>query len=140
MGNKIKPTYYVYKESFNDNEIEKFNIFDHWRFLGHIENIFKKRPTKEQAAEEIKNCLFYFYGSKCEYEIIITSFPCYINNEELDKIEEEKLKHKREYGYYPYINQVKPTIGEKVDIRQQVLLNWDIFFDYVWNFYNKEKE
>ena len=129
--------YYVYKESFNSKKIEKFNIFNNWRFLEDIEKLFKNKPTKEQAADEIRRCLFYYYGSKCEYEIIITSWPCYISNEELNRVNEEKLRYKREYGHYPYVNNIVPTVGEKIDIRQQVLMNWDIFFDYVWNYYNK---
>lgn len=129
--------YYVYKESFNSKKIEKFNVFNNWRFLEDIEKLFKNKPTKEQAADEIKRYLFYYYGSKCEYEIIITSWPCYISNEELDKVNEEKLRYKREYGHYSYVNNIVPTVGEKIDIRQQVLMNWDIFFDYVWNYYNK---
>ena len=129
--------YYVYKESFNSKKIEKFNVFNNWKFLEDIEKLFKNKPTKEQAADEIKRYLFYYYGSKCEYEIIITSWPCYISNEELDKVNEEKLRYKREYGHYSYVNNIVPTVGEKIDIRQQVLMNWDIFFDYVWNYYNK---
>ena len=129
--------YYVYKESFNSKKIEKFNIFNNWRFLEDIEKLFKNKPTKEQAADEIRRYLFYYYGSKCEYEIIITSWPCYISNEELNRVNEEKLRYKRKYGHYPYVNNIVPTVGEKIDIRQQVLMNWDIFFDYVWNYYNK---
>ena len=32
-----------------------------------------------------------------------------------------------------YRNIIKLEVAEKVDIYDQVLLNWDIFIEYLWN-------
>ena len=42
-------------------------------------------------------------------------------------------KHKDKYGTdYVRIN-VSPDTGIKIDIYEQVMNNWDLFLDYVWN-------
>lgn len=70
----------------------------------------------------------YYFWSKCEYEVIITSFPMYINQEELEIINNSDRKYK--------IN-IEPDVGVKVDIYSQIMNNFEVFVDYVWN--NKDK-
>ena len=70
-----------------------------------FEKHLKECPDKEIFAKELKSSLMYYVWSKSEYEIIISPW-CGGRN----------------------------TKDKKVDIYSQVMLNWDKFVDYVWNF------
>lgn len=99
--------WYVYRENYNTKEIEIFNIFNNTRFKNEIINLINDKLTKEEFKEKIRSLLFYYYAFKCEHEVVITSFPYRIKDNEL-------------------------TIGRKIDIYQQVMLNWDAFIEYLW--------
>lgn len=58
---------------------------------------------KNEFAEAVKRDLLYYFWSKCEYEIVITGWPNVEDN------------------------------LEKVDAYGQVMLNFDIFIDYLWS-------
>ena len=126
-------TYYVYRENFNTKKIEKYNVLND----GIIDE-FKKRTKKqhiidkEQFAEMAEQVLMYHYWSKSEWEIILTSWPPHIKVEELSKLNSEVEKYQRSYGHEPYSLTVNLSIDEKIDVYDQVMLNWDIFIDYVW--------
>lgn len=123
----------VYRYNFNNKEIEVFNIFDHISFINSVKEILKKYrdktyQDKTEFSEELRKELLYYFWSKCEYEVIITSFPVYINQEELERINNSDRKYK--------IN-IEPDVGVKVDIYSQVMNNFEVFVDYVWN--NKDE-
>ena len=123
----------VFCHNVNKNKIEIFNIFNHWKFSEDVQKSLKKFKDKDEFAEQLRRYLFYYFCSKCEYEIIITSFPTYITMNELDRLNHERWTHKDRYGTdYVRIN-VSPDTGAKIDIYTQVMNNWDIFLDYVWN-------
>ena len=63
---------------------------------------YAKHKDIEKLKAEIKSWAMYCFWSKCEYEIILTSFP-----------ERKDFKQK------------------KVDVYQQLMLNWDSFVEYV---------
>lgn len=126
----------VYRHDFNRKTIEKFNIFDHGRFTEDVNRLLKGDVTKEEFAADLKHKIRYYFWSKCEYETILTSWPCYIDKEELDRLNFEYEDYNKKYRHYPYKINVAPDIGEKVDVADQVFLNWNIFVDYVWS--NKE--
>lgn len=55
----------VYRIADNRDEVETFNVFDHFYFLeGCAKAAKEKEITKEQFSERIKSELFYYYGSK----------------------------------------------------------------------------
>ena len=95
----------VYVESFNQKEIVPYNIFTHYGFNEDVKKIYKKYKNDfETFSEEVKTSLMYYFWSKCEWEIILSDWPS------------------------------SPTspIEKKVDVYDQVMLNWDIFIQYVW--------
>lgn len=120
----------VYRHNFNTREIEVFNIFDHASFYESIKKLFKKYKDKTEFAENLRKELLYYFWSKYEYEVIITTFPVYVDKKELQEIknnqDQENIKR--------YIT---PEVGIKADIYSQVMNNFDIFVDYVWN--NKQE-
>ena len=98
----------VYFEDFNRNEIIVRNVFElSSTFIENCQKNYKKnKDNKEVFLEELKHHLMYSYWSKCEYEVIISAWP-------------PSPPHK------------KPC-EIKVDIYDQVMLNWNLFSEYVW--------
>lgn len=95
----------VYIGGFNSRKIEIINIFDHVGFLDDCrKNAKKNNKDREAFVERLRGDLMYHFWSKCEWEIIIDHWP---HNDHFE--------------------------DKKVDVYNQVNLNWDIFSDYVWN-------
>lgn len=105
-------TWNVYQQDFNIRKIIIFNIFENSRFEEEVKNLLEvSNIDKDTFSKKLNSILFYYYASRCEYEIGITSWPpCAIDKETNE-----------------------PKIYEKVDIYQQVKLNWDAFVDYIWS-------
>jgi len=96
--------WYIYVEDWNTNEINSYNIFEHSNFWKDcIKNAKKNKNNKEHFIEDLKNDLMYYFWSKSEYEIVLS----------------------------PWLgaNRVKE---KKIDVYDQIKLNWDRFVDYVW--------
>ena len=94
----------VFVSDFNHKEIKTFNVFDHWRFLEDCtKNAQKNSKDFAAFADRLYRDLGYYFGSKCEWEVIITDWP---------------------------------TSGKcetKIDVHDQVMLNWEQFCNYVWS-------
>ena len=130
----------VFYHDINKQKITTFNIFNHWKFDEDVQKSLKKFKDKYEFAEQLRRDLMYYFWSKCEYEVIITSFPTYITMNELDRLNEDRWLHKDRYGTdYMHIN-VSPETGAKIDIYEQVMNNFDIFADYVWNSKKRRNE
>lgn len=102
--------WYAYYESWSKGEIVPFNIFDHGRLLEDLQKAMKKIHVREDIPEEkeeflkiLKRDLMYYYWSKCEWEIILSAW---INSDRVKEI--------------------------KIDVYDQIMLNWHIFSEYVW--------
>lgn len=123
----------VYCCNANRNEIEVFNIFDHIRFKEDVLENLKKYKEKERFAMSLKLDLFYYFGDKYEWEAVISSWPPYITNDEIDKILNERSTHNTKYGKDSRFFNVDLITGLKIDVCTQVMNNFDIFLNYVWN-------
>lgn len=99
-----KLTWNVIYHSVNEDRIKTFNIFDHGGFHEDLKKLYRKYPAKEKFAEELRKSLGYYFRSKCEWEIIIGPWCGGRHTEEI-----------------------------KVDVYWQVMNNWEIFLDYIWN-------
>ena len=64
----------------------------------------------------------YAFWSKSEYEVIITSWPPHIEKEEFERLAKEDIR---------YRTWVNLSIGEKIDIYNQVMINWEAFKLYL---------
>lgn len=123
----------VYMDDPNKKSIELFNIFDHGRFTDDVRKSLNKCDTKEELAESLRKNLLYYYWSKAEWEIVITPWVPSIGMAELDRLNAEREETRKKYNREPYSLYVNPDICEKVDVYSQVMLNWDVFVDYVWS-------
>ena len=96
--------WFVYIENINARRIEKYNIFNHSGFLDDCKNALNKFSNdKESFLRVVRSSLRYYYWSKCEWEIVLSDWP-----------PSETFKK------------------EKIDVYSQVVLNWDIFSEYIW--------
>jgi hypothetical protein len=94
----------VFVENFNRGVIEKYNIFQYESFVKEIKNMKKKSSSKEEFEKMLDRELMYRFGSKCEWEIVLSDWP-----------PSERFKKK------------------KIDVYEQIHMNWEVFVDYVWN-------
>ena len=96
--------WYVYYHSWNEDKIEPFNVFDHGSFLEDCKKNAKKNIHDYDAfCEQLRRDAMYYYWSKCEWEIIIA----------------------------PWIPR-KEDIDIKIDVYDQLRLNWEAFCKYTW--------
>ena len=122
----------VYVE--NNGKIEVRNVFE---LSGAFDKGLKELTKKEYAFEDFKEALkretMYAYWSKCEYETCITDVFCSVDYAEIRRLNEESEKRAR----YKYDVDLK--VCKKIDVYEQLALNWDKFVEYVWrNLYNKQ--
>ena len=123
----------VFVSNFNTDKIEVHNVFDHYRFMKDLVKIKKKcNDDFNRFSEEVKRSLMYCYWSKCEWEIIITSFPPYINEKEFLRLNEERNERIEKYGRFIRTD-VDLITGKKIDVYDQVMMNWNNFINYLWN-------
>lgn len=111
---KTKLCWNVYVENINRQKIEVYNIFEHGGFMEDLIKAKKEyqkniklegleKSPKEIFEEQVRRALLYHYWSKCEWEIILTSWPPSSNFND-----------------------------EKIDVYSQVMNNKQIFMDYVF--------
>lgn len=125
--------YNVYLEDFNNKCIKTINIFDHASFYNSLLRIKREQKDNfEKFSEEVKKSLMYNFWSKSEYEVVITSWPPYVESEEIDRLIKNRDDHTEKWGNF-YRTDVRLMVGDKIDIYDQVLLNWDIFIKYLWD-------
>lgn len=95
----------VYVGNFNTGKIETHNVFDHFRVWQDLCKAARKYKDSERPLfeEEVRKTMMYYYWSKCEWEVIIDHWPHSDRRKDL-----------------------------KVDVYDQVRLNWGIFCDYLW--------
>jgi hypothetical protein len=122
----------VYEQESNSREIKVFNIFNHHSFNESVKRLKRQKLPKDEFAVQLKRELMYYFWSKCEYEVVVTTFPPYITEQELDRVNKEQVVHFNKYGRYPKHLDITPETAKKIDIYDQVCLNWDVFVDYVW--------
>ena len=122
----------VYYRDINTRQIKVWNIFNHSSFREEVINLKKKKLQKWEFAKRLERKVLYYFWSKFEWEIVLTSFPPYIDKKELDRLNSEYENFNTMYGHYPLRIDVCPETYEKIDIYEQVHLNWDVFVNYVW--------
>lgn len=98
--------YNVIFEDWNKQEITTYNIFNHYKFREEVIAALKNFSSKEIFEEEIRKSLFYYFCSKCEWEVVVSSFP------------------------------ENCGISKKIDVYWQVRNNWEIFINYLLSFKN----
>ena len=124
----------VYREDWNNKSIKPWNIFKHSSFCAEVETLIdaaKHGLNRENFEKEIKRHLMYYFWSKSEYEIVLTSWPPYITDDERIRLNAEAEENAAK-GRGNRIHNICPYVAEKIDVYEQVMLNFDHFIDYLW--------
>lgn len=100
-----------------NGKVEQHNVFEHNGFWGDLVKAYKKckreKETPEARAkfeETVRRDLMYYYWSKCEWEVVVSHWPPHIEDEK--RFAEKSIK---------------------VDVYDQIEMNWDHFIEYVWS-------
>ena len=101
----------VYYHDVNKQKIVQRDIFDNSYTKEQVFNFLNESSTKEDFAKKLKSFLIYHYWSRSEYEILIGPWCGGRDTKEI-----------------------------KVDIYSQIMMNWEVFLNYVWSFSQKEEE
>ena len=128
-----KLSWFVYCE--RNGRIEKHDIFEngYWEFEARA--ILNETNTFDEWNEKFRIRLMAQYWSRCEYELLLVEWPTTISVAALEKMTEEVESYIKDYGHLPYrVNAQLPKSTVKIDIYNQLLLNWDIFTHYVWDY------
>ncbi len=104
---KYNLSWKAFYHNFNARRIEEYNVLNDGFVNGLMERLPKKKSdiTYEVFKEKLRAELLYRYWCKCEWEVVLSAFPP-------SKDGEEK---------------------RKVDIYQQVMLNFEIFCKYAYD-------
>lgn len=107
------PIWQAYYYAFNQSKIRPFNVFLHSSYYKDLYDLLRKykrierqtgKVDMEQFSDAVKHITMYYYWSKCEWEVIISGWPpSSLRTEEI-----------------------------KVDVYDQLALNWDAFINYIW--------
>ena len=103
--------WFVFVEDINSKRIKVYNIFEHKDFMEDCDDAWKDYINDEHRdfskfKKDIESNLMYYFCSKCEWEIVLSDFP---PSDSFQK--------------------------KKIDVYQQVKINWDIFIDYLFSWY-----
>lgn len=123
----------VYREDFCTRDIIVYNVFNHGSFNDSVKKLMKKKLSKDDFAEALRKEVGYYFWCRSEYEITVCSSPTYVENDSVEKLIDERDKFKRDNGKYPCVSYVKLKSAQKIDISDQLHLNWEAFVDYVYS-------
>ena len=116
----------VYIHDMSVGEIKPYNVFTHSSFSKEIDELLKEYMSYDEFSAKLKSIAQYYFWSKAEYEIVVTSWIPHISNEELDRLNSDRDCRK---GHLYYVNL---DVENKVDVYDQLHLNWEHFVEYVW--------
>ena len=96
----------VYRFNINKQKIEVFNIFDHYSFKEYVKKaLIKYENSRDEFSKLLKAELRYYFWCKAEHEVIVT---CWVGGD-------------------------REKVNKKIDIYDQMMMNWDKFVDYIWD-------
>lgn len=102
--------WFVFVEDINKKRIKVYNIFEHKDFMEDCddawEDYINEHRDFSKFKKDIESNLMYYFWSKCEWEIVLSDFP---PSDSFQK--------------------------KKIDVYQQVKINWDKFIDYLFSWY-----
>ena len=101
-------TWNVFTFDFNSKKLKIYNVLSHTLFVESVEKRAKELyrdnlPDYTKFREYVRLELQYYFWSKCEWELVMSPWPPHEDDE-----------------------------GEKIDVYDQVMLNFDQFYKYLY--------
>lgn len=125
-------------EDFNSHKIIDYDIFKGGYWERTARELKTEFPDRKEWEDHFRTKLMSMYWARAEYEVVITSWPPFIEVNENQKLQDEVIEREKIWGSKPYRINITPTVARKIDIFEQLNMNWDIFIDYVWRNINVE--
>lgn len=115
-----RPYWRVYIKDFGQKCIEKYNIFNHDEFWDMCNimwiDVHDHNPEistqKTEFQYAIQNELAYFFENKHEWEVVLTT----------------TIKDSNDFN------------NITIDVYSQIMMNYGIFINYLWTWFEKHKE
>lgn len=109
-------TWNVFTFNFNTKKLNIYNVLSHTLFVESVERRAKELygdnlPDYIKFKEYVKLELQYYFWSKCEYEVLLSAWP---PNENIE--------------------------DKKIDVYDQVMLNFEQFYNYLYHNLFGDKE
>lgn len=122
----------VIMEDPNQQKIIYYDLFkgNHWITVAR--ELKLQYPIFQAWSDAFRQKLMSQYWSRCEYEVVVTSWPPYINVEDIKKLQDEVEEKEKKWGNKPLRVNITPTVAKKIDIFEQLDANWAVFSQYVW--------
>ena len=110
MSDNSELKWFVFVEDINKKRIKVYNIFEHKDFMEDCDDAWKDYKNEHhdfsKFQKDIDSVLMYYFWCKCEWEMVLSNFP---PSDSFQK--------------------------KKIDVYQQVKINWDKFIDYLFSWY-----
>ena len=97
--------WYVLMYNMNSKMINTYDVFDHSGFYNDVKKLLVSDLGVDDFKEKLRRSFQYWFWCRCEFEVLVC-------------------------GWSPSHKDVE----KKIDIYEQVMLNWDVFVDYVFNY------
>lgn len=91
--------WYVYYHDSNAQKIIKWNIFNHGSFKKEVDVLLKEKIDKDDFSEKLKREVMYYFGSKCEYEIILSPWTGRADDIKIDVYDQIMMNFDRFVDY-----------------------------------------
>lgn len=102
----------VYTFNINKRQFESYNVFSHAGFKKDINELLTNgQINRTDFSKKLEDILRYYFWSRCEWEMIVSEWP----PAPADK-----------------------NVEVKVDVYDQIKLNWENFVQYCWSYRNVE--
>ena len=121
----------VMREDYNKKDIVIFNVFHHRGFYRDICKAYAEHKNLKPFANAVRKIAMWYFWSKSEHEVVVTSWPPYLENAEIDRVVAERDRSIKDYGRC-YRVSARPEVAVKIDIFDQLTLNWNHFISYLW--------
>lgn len=91
--------WYVYYHDSNAQKIIKWNVFNHGTFAEKVNKLLRENLSRDEFADGLKKYLMYYMWSKCEYEIILSSWTGRADDIKIDVYDQIMMNFDRFVDY-----------------------------------------
>lgn len=112
--------------------LECYDIFKNAWFQSSMQRLLEANYEKERFIKELDRAAIFWFWAKSEYEFMLTEWPAILNVDEVKRIINEYGDSLSDDEIFAKTIKAYPVNTYKVDIYDQLRINWDHFAEYVW--------